>query len=132
MSKELDKFKNSLPSHPELPPPKPFERTKKVFTPVLQGISIQLMPKVTSEGGIILPDMTVSREKTSAMCLVIAVGPDVRHVKEGDVVVLGSAPSWAVGLPKQQDLWVVGEPQIAGVIAPEFYEELGVPACLWK
>lgn len=58
----------------------------RFFTPMAKGVLCQAFREETF-GSLVLPENTKSRPVTPT-ALVIAVGPDVKQVKEGDQVVV--------------------------------------------
>jgi co-chaperonin GroES (HSP10) len=63
--------------------------TKK-FTPIERGVAVQIINTTNrSPGGVVLPDVARGAGggmNNSPVCVVIAVGPDVKTVKEGDLI----------------------------------------------
>ena len=55
----------------------------KAFTPVLNMVAAHMHPVAENEAGIVLPDGSENPSQTN-ICTAVAVGPDCRHVKEGD------------------------------------------------
>lgn len=64
----------------------------KTFTPIGSQVAFQWVERdqevqIKTDGGLFLPDESQDA-KVSPLGLVFAVGPDVTHVKRGDVIVL--------------------------------------------
>lgn len=66
----------------------------KVMTPVGSGVLLQRVDyekEVMTEGGLHVPDQSQDDYRTP-VGLVVAVGPDVTHVKRGDFVLVAHRP----------------------------------------
>lgn len=90
---------------------------KQTFRPL--GTLVVLLPiKITeTAGGIRLPDSVVAEQShETPRCWVVAAGPDCKLVKRGDeVLVLAQTHAWKVQ-HKEQELLVINEDKIVGVV----------------
>lgn len=93
---------------------------RKRFMPVGNNVAIHLFKIQETQGGVMLPDAAAEGgDWRTPVGLVIAIGPDVKWVKEGDKV-LGH-PSTAVmkvRLPPDEYV-VVAEDNLAGIMLLE-------------
>lgn len=113
----------------------------KRYRPPLNVIVVDLvqdpLPIGDVSGKIILPD-TVDRANThkrysSPICRVVAVGPDVKHVQEGDFILIPIAIArQAVAINYDGDeLYIINETNVAGIIEgePVLTKPLKGPPC---
>ena len=75
---------NKVYRFPDLPP--------QTFTPVGDRVSILLQKVSETKAGLVLPETSTYRDSTE-LGVVVGVGPEVKQIKRGDVVLSGgSAP----------------------------------------
>jgi co-chaperonin GroES (HSP10) len=90
---------------------------KKTFTPIKDLIAVHYFEQKRTKQGIVLPEGSKDRPAT-ARALVIAIGPEVKSVKEGDIVVF----SGEIIAARVRHLWqesiVMQEIQVLGVEDP--------------
>lgn len=95
---------------------------EKTFTPTGKLVAVHCHKVAQAEGSIQLLDNSQSPYQ-GPRCTVIAVGPDVKMIKEGDLVLIHPnviAPDiFNVG----NKYVVLPEDNIAGVVLPEFVEK---------
>lgn len=92
----------------------------KTFTPIGIGVAMVVFEaREFDDGGLALPDTAVDKYE-SAMGLVIAVGPDVKQVQEGDVVLAyGDQVARTVKVNPGYRYVVLAEDRLSGVLTPE-------------
>jgi co-chaperonin GroES (HSP10) len=88
---------------------------QKRFIPVGDRVALHVYKQTETEGGVLIPDNAKTDYQTPR-CRVIAVGPDVKQVKEGDtVLVYGDVAARKVYWKDEE--WVVcHEKDLAGVV----------------
>lgn len=90
----------------------------KTWTPISEGIAFQMvkMPEEqVSEGGVEIPQ-TGDDLRETPQGLVVAVGPDVKQVKRGDIILVGGrTPLYRVRY-RGQMTYIVTESNIFGVV----------------
>ncbi len=70
----------------------------EIYTPIADFIVVEFLTFEKTDGGIIVPD-TIRDERSKRMAWkVLAVGPDVKHIKLGDYVMPGPL-SRPIGIP---------------------------------
>jgi co-chaperonin GroES (HSP10) len=93
----------------------------KTFVPIGIGVAMVVFEAREFENveGLSLPD-TAQEKWESAMGLVVAVGPDVKQVKEGDVVLAyGDQVARTVKVNPGYRYVVLAEDRLSGVLTPE-------------
>src|SRR6267142_250789 len=79
------------------------KRAVKTFTPICEGVAIQVIPQTQTEGGLVIPENAQKGSNyISPTGWVVAVGPEVKQIKVGDKVLLGNAPMLGVHHAGQQ------------------------------
>lgn len=96
--------------------------TKK-FTPVGNRVALHVYQHHETPGGLALPD-SASGSWESVRALVIAVGPDVTQVKEGDLVLTAGNTHCQKVRYKGDEYIVLPENQITGVVIRGEEEEV--------
>lgn len=91
----------------------PFRRARKLFTPIAEGVVVQLDEKTVE--GLVLPQ-GVQDTRESPTGIVIAVGKECKYVKEGDRVILSNNPPHKVVYGGEPALFVTVEPHLLGVV----------------
>ena len=91
---------------------------KKTYTPIGCLVALYMYAQGETAGGVVLPE-GVQDPSESVRCLVIAVGPDCKWVKEGDEVILGNSPPLACSHAGQKTL-LTREDNLAGIIDEEY------------
>lgn len=94
-------------------------RAPKMFTPIGKMVAIQtLKGSNVTYGGVIIPEGSMSDVQTM-VAVVIAVGPEVKQVKEGDHILVGtSLQAWRVKIGRHA-VMEVQEDGILGVLLDE-------------
>lgn len=105
---------------PDVPLPAKKPVPKKRFVPVGDQVAIHVYLMTETQGGVLLPDRAAEGgDWRSPMGLVVAVGPDVKQIKEGDKVVLHPS-TVAMKVRFQGDEYIVlSESKVCGVVLPE-------------
>lgn len=93
---------------------------KKRFVPVGDYVAIHAIRDKETPGGLQLPDGSVG-SVTTPRGRVVAVGPDVKQVKEGDLMLI-------IGTTTVGKIWFMGDEYLiirekeipGGVVLPEF------------
>lgn len=93
----------------------PGDRIKKRFTPVGNKVALQVIKQTESKGGIVLPE-TNKQNPESPQAWVIAVGPECKEVKEGDLLIFNGGTPGDVILLGEDRIIMVAESQIAGIM----------------
>lgn len=96
------------------------KRAVKTFTPTFEGVAVEVIPQEVSEGGVIVPEnQQLSASFISPVGWVVAVGPDVKHVKVGQKVIFGDAPCIQIR-HAGQTLVVQAERNLVGIVDEGF------------
>lgn len=91
---------------------------KKTFVPVEDKLALHIFRVEETEGGIVIPDAARDRIETET-ALVIAVGPDVKYVMEGDRVLLPAGHMFQKVRHLGQETAIFREKDIVGVVNKE-------------
>ncbi len=91
---------------------------RKRFTPIGRKVVIYAYKVDETAGGVALPDVAVEKgDWRTPVGLVLAVGPEVKQVKEGQrVLVHPSTPVMKVKYEGDADCVVMEEEHIAGIL----------------
>ncbi len=90
---------------------------KKLFTPTGTKVALKVNKVTETPGGVQLPEITQSHESVSAW--VVAVGPDCKQLKRGDLVLsYANTPACRVTW-KGETLLVLEEDTLAAVVDKE-------------
>ncbi len=89
---------------------------QKKFTPIDRNIVVDIIqgPNRTF-GGIIIPDTAIDKW-TTPICRVIAVGPEVKYVKEGDVILVTTKIESATIKYDEDETYIIAEQHVYGII----------------
>ena len=103
------------------------KETKFDFTPIGSQVAIKPHEQKESLGGIIIPDLspnedgmdvkeTMRQVDQSPSATVLAVGPDVKQIKEGDLILCpAGAPVLKIKRGRVEFL-LINENEVAGII----------------
>ncbi len=95
------------------------DRIEKRFTPIAEGVVVQIIPQNQSAGGIALMDgLKTSNSYVTPMGWVVAIGPDVKQIKVSNKVLLGNYPMMVIVYSgvEQGELVVTTENHIVGIV----------------
>lgn len=91
----------------------------KLYTPIADGVALHVLRFADqTEGGVLIPEISQDNWQTP-VGLVIAVGPDVKYVKEGDKVIFGNCIDFFKVKYGGCDFLHMPEKGIAGIIPKE-------------
>lgn len=89
---------------------------KKTYTPIGCLVAVHAYPPKPLHSGLLLPDQVKSKEGLyeAQECLVVAVGPECKQVKEGDVVLVQNRVDMVIH--DGQKTLLIREDHVAGVV----------------
>ncbi len=88
---------------------------KKTYTPVNRMMAVHPYPPDETAGGLVMPD-GVKDPTRSPLALVIAIGPEVKYVKEGDTIIYIN--NMQAIFHQGQRTGLMHEDNVAGVVIP--------------
>lgn len=100
---------------------------RKTFQPFGSFIALHAIRKATTDSGLVLPSGEGINQTIfeTEVALVIACGPDVKQVKEGDVVLVGHDRPVLPTIHKGNKTFVLREDMVTGIVkTAEQLEEL--------
>lgn len=86
------------------------------FTPIGNQVAFKPHKIDKTEGGIVLPDSAAEDASSTPSGTVLAIGPDVKQCKIGDVLVAGSGTPVTKIKRGRIEFCVVNEDVLAGIV----------------